>query len=48
MAKKVYNELKTAKDKKDKNTVALCFNYIHNLTLQGIPVQKYFTCVYFE
>lgn len=44
--KKFYNELKTAKDIKDENTVALCFDYIQNLTLQDTPVKKYFTCIH--
>lgn len=40
--KKLYDELKTAKDIRDDNTVAVCFEYIQNLPFLHISVQKIF------
>lgn len=44
-AKKLYNELKTAQENGDEDTVVLFFDYMANLPLPNIPVQEVFTCV---
>lgn len=41
-AKKFYSKLKEMSENKDKDTVALCFDFMQNLPLPNIPVQEVF------